>query len=220
MVILQGVRHALWHRHRLLADARLLRLDDAAHARALRARRSLVNRRGVSARERGRVRGEHHRSGRSCSGRGLPSGAPSARQRQRARHIYFFYTGGWLVTHPGAHPYYVPSHTGRNSHPDGFKWVLNSECARPSGSRPRTKRHFADERTNERRDERRDGRRDGRTGLSSVDERDDDDDGEGDDTDEGVGDAPDAGRGGTECVTSRAPAVRENDGSSRRGAAW
>jgi len=53
-----------------------------------------------------------------------------------------------------------------------------------------------------------------------VDERDDDDDGEGDDTDEGVGDAPDAGSGGTECVTSRAPAVRENDGSSRRGAAW
>ena len=74
-------------------------------------------------------------------------------------------------------------------------------------------------RTNERRDERTEGRRDGRTGLSSVDER-DDDDGEGDDTDEGVGDAPDAGRGGTECVTSRAPAVRENDGSSRRGAAW
>ena len=144
------------------------------------------------------------------------------RANANARDTFIFFTlvVGYLRTHI-AHPYCVPSYRNRNSHPDGFKWVLNIECARPSGSRPRTKRHFADERTNERRDERRDGRRDGRTGLSSVDERDDDDDdGEGDDTDEGVGDAPDAGRGGTECVTSRAPAVRENDGSSRRGAAW
>lgn len=63
--------------------------------------------------------------------------------------------------------------------------------------------HFSDvdERTNE------------RTGLSSVDECDDDendDENENDDgTDEGVGDAPDAGRGGTECV-SRPPDVFEN----------
>jgi len=142
-----------------------------------------------------------------------------ANANARDTFIVFTLVGGYapiLRTHIA----FLHTYTGRNSHPDGFKWVLNSECARPSGSRPRTKRHFADERTNGGTNERRDGRRDGRTGLSSVDERDDDDDGEGDDTDEGVGDAPDAGRGGTECVTSRAPAVRENDGSSRRGAAW
>ena len=95
-----------------------------------------------------------------------------------------------------------------------------SARVRPVRVRGRSDTSRTNERTEGGTNERRDGRRDGRTGLSSVDERDDDDDGEGDDTDEGVGDAPDAGRGGTECVTSRAPAVRENDGSSRRGAAW
>ena len=145
MVILQGVRHALWHRHRLLADARLLRLDDAAHARALRARRSLVNSRGVSARERGRVRGEHHRSGRSRS-RGPPSQSAVVARciRRRGSRVRFFLQWWFRIVLPCSIIY--------NNRL--FKWVLNSVV----GGRQDEGRFTLRTRTNERTNERTDGR--------------------------------------------------------------
>jgi len=76
MVILQGVRHPLRHRHRLLPDARLLRLDRRANDGAT-ARGGLRGNRGIASGERRDLRGEHRARASSSrsDARASPTGA-------------------------------------------------------------------------------------------------------------------------------------------------